>query len=161
MKSIAAAWLLFLFATAASIGAPTADYASGSASFDKHSATIKYGWLLRGPDEFDRSKSILRIYVSSTDVGAKIRACDSLSCVDQSLVDGGFVEYSDASYTNYWVKLDGGHVQFSGGSNATAFTFTVKQSNHLAGKLRIDDPSFHGAKLVIEFDLPLFKTFKK
>jgi hypothetical protein len=160
MKSIAPAWLLFLFMTAGSIGAP-AGFASGTASFDKHSATIRYAWLVRAPDEFDRRKSILRIYLSSTNIEAKIQSCSSLSCVDLSLVDGGFVEYSGASYTNYWIKLAGGHLQLSGGTTAAAFAFTVKQPNHLAGKLRIDDSSFHGAKVIAEFDVFLLKTFEK
>ena len=159
-KSVAAACLLFSFAVAPSSGAP-AGRANGSASFDKHSATIKYGWLVRGPDEFNQGKSILRIYLSSTDVGAKILACDSLSCADQSLVEGGFVDFSGASYTNYWFTLGGGHLQFSGGTSATAFALTTNQPNHLAGKVRIADSSFHGAKLVAEFDLPLRKTFRK
>jgi hypothetical protein len=160
IKPIVAASLLFLLACGASNGAP-AGHASGSATFDKHSATIKYGWLVRGPDEFDHSKSILRIYLSSSDVGAKILACDSFSCADQSLLDGGYVDFSGASYTNYWFTLSGGHVQFSGGTNATAFALTTNQPNHLAGTVRIVDSSFHGAKLVAEFDLTLLKTFKK
>ncbi len=159
-KPIAVACLLFLLSAAASNGA-SLGHASGSAAFDNHSATIKYGWLVRGPDEANDGKSILRIYLSSTDIGEKIQACGSLSCVDQSLVNGGFVDFSGASYTNYWIALDGGHVQFSGGTDATAFALTTKQPNHLAGKVRIDDSSFHGAKLVAEFDLTLLKTFKR
>ena len=160
-KSIAAAWLLFFLGAAASIGAPSPGHASGSATFDKHSVTFKYGWLVRGPDDFDHSKTILRIYLSGTDIGAKILACDSLSCIDESMFDGGFVNYSDATYNGYWVTLSGGHFQFSGGAEATAFTLTTKRPDHLAGKIHIDDSSFHGAKLDAEFDLPLLKTFKK
>ncbi len=162
MKAMSAALLLFCFAAAASIGAPAAGHASGSASFDKHSVTIKYGWLVRGPDEFHDGKSMLRLYFASADVGAKIQACDTLFCADQSLVNGAFVDYSDASYvTNYWVTLSDGSVQFSGGTNATALTLTTNQPDHLAGKVRIDDPSFHGATLIVEFDLRLLKTFSK
>jgi hypothetical protein len=158
---LAAAGLLFLVTAGTSIGAPAAGHANGSASFDKHSATIKYGWLVRGPDEFAHGKSILRIYLSSTDSGAKIQACDSLSCADESIVDGGFVDFSDAPYNGYWLTLGGGHVQFSGGADAKAFALTTNQPNHLAGKIRIDDSSFGGAKLDAEFDLPLLKTFGK
>jgi hypothetical protein len=158
-RSIVAACLLFLLAGAASIGAP-AGHASGAASFDKHAATFTYGWLVRGPGEFDPSKPVFRMYLSSTDVGAKIRACDSLSCVDESLVDGAFVEFGDGSNVNYCVTLRGS-VPCSGSTNANALVLTTKNPKHIAGKVRIEDASFKGESLVAAFDLPLLKTFTK
>jgi hypothetical protein len=158
--SIVASGLMFSFAGVSTIGAP-AGHANGTASFDKHTATIRYGWLVRGPGEFDRKQSIFRVYFSSTNIGAKIQACDSLSCLDESLVDGAFVEFGDASNVNYWVTLGGGGVQFSGGTNAKALVLTTNAPNHIAGKVRIDDTSFHGATLDVSFDLPLLKTFRK
>jgi hypothetical protein len=160
LASIAAACLLSVISPPAAASAP-AGRAGGTASFDKHTVDIKYGWLVRGPDEFDRSKTILRLYFSATDVGAKIAACETMSCADGTLANGGFVNFGSLGYNGYWLTLDGGRVQYSGGADATAFALTTKRPNHLAGKVRIDDSSFGGGKLTVDFDLPLARTFEK
>jgi opacity protein-like surface antigen len=154
------ALLLASIVLAASAGALAADAASGSVSFKTYSTTVKYGWLVRGPDEMDPNKTVLRIYLSSVDVGAKIRACDTLSCADAALDDGAMVDFGDATHLGYALRLNGELVQYSGGTNAQAFTLSTKQPNHLAGKLHIDDSAVGGGKIDAEFDLTLTRTFK-
>jgi hypothetical protein len=156
---LATAFLLTALAGPAAAGAP-AGHASGNVTFGKHSATIEYGWLVRGPDEFNRGKSLFRIYFSSIDVGAKIAACSSLSCADDSLVNGAFIDVNDSQIVNFWMTLDGGHVQYSGGVDTTALKLDTNRPDHLAGKFRFDESSAGGGKLVADFDLPLMKTFK-
>jgi hypothetical protein len=158
----AGAWMMVLpFAIAPAAGGADAGHASGSASFDKHAATFTFGWLVGAPDPFGHGKNIRRIYFASSDVGAKIAACDSLDCADALLVNGAFVDYGDPSYNAYWMTLNDGRVQYSGGADSAAFTLSTNQRDHLAGKVRIDDSGFGGGKLTAEFDLPLLKTFKK
>ena len=136
------------------------DKASGTVKFKTWSATLKHAWMVRSPDEMDASKSILRIYLSSADIGAKIKACKTLSCANLALEDGAKVDFSDARHLGYAVKLNGQRVQYSGGTDGGAFKLTTNKPDHLAGKLHIDDVASGGASVDAEFDLTLTNTFK-
>jgi hypothetical protein len=143
----------------ASTGALAADRASGSVAFKTYSSPIKYGWLVRGPDEMDASKTVLRMYLSSSDVGDKIKACRTLACADDALDDGAMIDYGDARHLAYAIRLNGELVQYSGGTNAQAFTLSSNEPNRLAGKVHIDDDAVGGGKIDAEFDLTLTRTF--
>ncbi|MDD5324615.1 MAG: hypothetical protein PHR71_04785 [Polaromonas sp.] len=136
------------------------DKASGTLNFKTWSGAVKFGWMVRSPDEMDASKSILRIYLSSADIGARIRACKTLSCADRALEDGAMVDFSDARHLAYAVRLNGERVQYSGGTDGAAFKLSTNQPDHLAGKLHIDDSAAGGAKVDADFDLTLANTFK-
>lgn len=135
------------------------DSASGTVNLKTARSAVKYGCLVRGPDEMDPSKTILRIYLSSVDIGAKIKACTTLSCADNALEDGAMVDFSDARHLGYAVRLNGGRMQYSGGTNGEAFTLATSKPDHLVGKLQIDDAAANGAKVDAVFDLTLVKTF--
>ena len=135
------------------------DNASGTVSFKTSKGAMKFGWLVRGPDEMDPSKTILRIYLSSVDIGPKIKACATLSCADSALVDGVMVDFSDARHLGYVVRLNGERVQYSGGTDGDAFQLSTSKPDHLAGRLHIDDATTDGAKVDAAFDLTLVKTF--
>lgn len=150
---VSAIWL------ATSALALAGDSASGTITFKTGKCAVKYGWLVRGPEEMDPSKTILRIYLSSIDVGAKIKACKTLSCADNSLNDGAMVDFSDARHLAYAVRLNGERLQYSGGTNGEAFTLTTSEPNHLVGKLHIDDTAADGAKVDATFDLTVVNTF--
>lgn len=149
------ALLLSLSSTALAV-----DSASGTVAFKAASGAIKYAWMVRGPDEMDDSKTTLRIYLSSADIGAKIKACKTLSCADMALEDGAMVDYSDARHLAYAVRLNGERVQYSGGTDGDAFKLSTNTPDHLAGKLHIDDAAVGGAKVDADFDLMLANTFK-
>lgn len=140
--------------------ASAADKASGSVGFKTYSSAVKYAWLVRGPDEMDESRSVLRIYLSSADVGNAIKACKTLSCADRTLTDGAMVDYSDARHLGYAVRLNGERVQYSGGTDGDAFALSTHTPDHLAGKLHIDDSASGGAKIDADFDLTVANTFK-
>ena len=134
--------------------------ASGTVAFKTWSSPVKYAWMVRSPDEMDDSKTILRIYLSSADIGAQIKACKTLSCADHALSDGAMVDYSDARHLAYAVRLNGERAQYSGGTDGDAFTLSTNKPDHLAGKLHIDDSAAGGAKVDADFDLALTNTFK-
>jgi hypothetical protein len=148
---------VLLLATA--LPAAAADKAGGTAAFKTWSSAIKYAALVRGPDEMDESRTVLRIYLSSSDIGAKIKACKTLSCADGALTDGAMVDFGDARHLAYAVRLNGERAQYSGGTDADAFTLSTNKADHLAGKVHIDDAASGGAKVDAEFDLTLANTF--
>ena len=135
------------------------DSATGTITFKTGKCAVKYGWLVRGPDEMDPSKTVLRIYLSSVDAGAKIKACKTLSCADNALKDGAMVDFSDSHHLAYAVRLNGERLQYSGGTNGEAFALATSEPNHLVGKLHIDDTAADGAKVDATFDLTLVNTF--
>lgn len=135
------------------------DSASGTINFKTAKGAFKYGWLVRGPDEMDPTKIILRIYLSSVDIGAKIKAAKTFSDADMALEDGVLVDFSDASHLGYAVRLNHELVQYSGGTHGEAFTLTTNKPDHLAGKLHIDDTAADGPKIEATFDLTLVNTF--
>ena len=153
---IGVSMLYLLVANAAFV----ADSASGTASFKSYSSAMRYGWLVRGPDQMAASKTTLRLFLSSTDIGAKMRACTTLSCANLALEDGAMVDYSDARHLAYAAKLNGQRVQYSGGTEGEAFKLTINTANRLVGTLRIDDRAVGGAKVDVDFDLTLMNTFK-
>jgi len=144
---------------AASTLALAGNNASGMITFKTGKCLVTHAWLVRGPDEMDPSKSVLRIYLASVDIGAKIKACKTLSCADNTLTDGAMVDFADTRHLAYAVRLNGERLQYSGGTSGEAFTLTRNDPNHLAGKLRIDDTAADGAKVDATFDLTLLKSF--
>ncbi len=159
MRAILTTLLLSSLVLAASSCALGAGYAKGNVSLDAHSSSIKYGWLVRGPDEMNKGKTVLRMYLSSVDIGSEIDACHTLSCADSALKDGAMVDFGDATYLGYALRLNGERLQYSGGTNAQAFTLSTSEPGHLAGKLHIDDAAVGGGKVDAEFDLTLTSTF--
>jgi hypothetical protein len=158
MKSISACFAgsFLLLAAAAS---HAADHASGSIALGSTTGAIQHAVMVRGPDEMDAKHSILRIYLSSSDIAARVRACKTLACADAALEDGAMVDYSEASHLPYAVRLDHERKQYSGATDADAFTLTAKAPDHLAGKLHVDDGAMGGAKIDADFDLAVAATF--
>ena len=135
------------------------DSASGTVSFKPANGTVKYGFLVRGPDEMDPSQTVLRLYLSSVDIGAKVKAAKTFSNANNALEDGVMVDFSDARHLAYAVRLNHELVQYSGGTDGEAFKLTTNKPDHLAGKVHIDDTASGGAKVDATFDLTLVKTF--
>ena len=159
MKSLRNILVLSALWLATSTLALAGDSASGTVSFQAAKGAVKYGFLVRGPDEMDPSKTVLRLYLSSVDIGAKIKAAKTFSDADRALEDGAMVDFSDASHLGYAIRLNGERVQYSGGTDAEAFKLTTNKPDHLAGKVQIDDSASGGAKVAATFDLTLVKTF--
>ena len=135
------------------------DSASGTISFQNGKCPVKYGFLVRGPDEMDPSKTVLRLYLTDKDIGAKIKAGKTLSDADRALGDGAMVDFGDARHLGYAVRLNGEKLQYSGGTSPLAFTLTTNEPDRLAGKLQIDDSAAGGAKVDATFDLIVLKSF--
>lgn len=146
--------------TLASPAVLASDAASGTVAFKTFSSTVKFAYLVRGPHEFIPNQTVSRIYLSSSDIGAKIKACQTLSCADGALTDGAMVDYGDARHLDYALRLNGERAQYSGSTDADAFTLTTNKADHLAGKVHIDDTAAGGGKVDASFDVTVMSTFK-
>jgi hypothetical protein len=156
LKSVTTALAMLALASA---NAAMAGEAKGNITLGAATMQITQVFLVTGPDEFDPSKSISRLYLTNTDLGAKLAGCTTLACADAAMGDGAMVDYGAASHLAYAVRLDGQMKQYSGSTDASAFELTTDAPAHLAGTLAIDDSAMGGAKVDAEFDASLAKAF--
>jgi hypothetical protein len=69
-----------------------ADEATGTVNYKGRTATLKYAYLVKGPDEMDQETIIRRVILSQTDIGADIQACTTLGCCTNNLTEGVTVD---------------------------------------------------------------------
>jgi hypothetical protein len=135
-----------------------AEPANGTVTQGGRTATIQHAWLVVGPDAMDPKTTIRQLVLSSTDIGAKIRACAKLSCVGGHVDDGMTVDIGGPRL-NFWVALNGQRDQYSGTEAPSALAASVNDGKRLAGTLKIDKSGSGGSKVDVRFDAPLAKTF--
>jgi hypothetical protein len=133
--------------------------ASGTIAYKGRSATLKYAWLVKGPNVMDPGKPLRHLILSATDIGAALQACKTMSCADGNLTDGMTVDFDAGPRLNYWVVLNGQKVQYSGTVKPDAFAVRANDAGRLAGKLAIDDVAAGGPKVDAEFDVALLKDY--
>lgn len=141
-------------------GAVAADTTGGNLSYKGRTAALKYAYLVTGPSDMEPGKTVRRLVLSATDIGAKLSACKTFSCTDGEVNEGATVDFTGGPRLNYWVAMNGQKVQYSGTATPDAFTAKSSDPARLAGRLAIDDASAGGAKLDAEVDVPLLKEFK-
>jgi len=137
----------------------SAEPANGVVTQSGRTATIRHAWLVVGPDAIDPKTTIRRIVFSATDIGAKIRACARMSCVDGSVEEGMTVDLDAGPRVAFWVALNGQRVQHSGTEKPAALAATASDGKRVAGRLAFDHSSSRGPKVDVQFDAPLAKTF--
>ncbi|HKY62211.1 MAG TPA: hypothetical protein VJR29_02240 [bacterium] len=158
-RSISALWLTAILALSAS-GA-LAGEAKGTLVHPKATVTLKYAYLVKGPDAIDNKKIIRRIILSGTDLSAKLQACAAMSCSDSDLTEGMTVDLDGGPRLNYWMVLNGGMIQHSGSKEAAVLKVSADDAKHLAGKLSFDDSAMGGPKVDVDFDANFVKAFTK
>ena len=152
-------WMgMFLCAAVVSV-AHAADSASGTINYKGQAAALKYAWLVSGPSDMEPGKSVRRLVMSTTDIGAKLQACKTFSCTDGSVTEGMTADFTGGPRINYWVVLNGQKIQYSGTARPETFTASANDAKHLAGKLAIDDASAGGPKIDAQFDVMMLKEF--
>ena len=156
-------------ATAALVAAPAALAAGGTAkgtlAYKAKSGPItvapKYAYLVKGPDAVEPGKTIRKLIFSTTDLGARIDACKTMSCTDADLGEGMTVDLDAGPRLNYWVVLNGQRIQYSGTEPPASLKLTTDTPQRLAGTLAFDGTAAGGAQVAIEFDTPLVKEMAK
>jgi hypothetical protein len=152
-----------LAATAALLsfsGVTSADPAKGTVVYQGKTAKLEHVYLVKGPDAVDTAMTIRELVFSSTDLGPKIQACKTMSCVSGEVTDGMTVDLDAGPRLNYWVALNGQRVQYSGTAKPAVLQTTADEATKLAGTLRIDDTTAGGAKVEVQFDAKLLKEFQ-
>ena len=146
-------------------GAAAAEPASGTINYQSKAGPIvinvAHVFLVKGPDAVS-GKTIRQLVFAPADIGAKLNACATLSCVSGNLSDGMTVDFDAGPRLNYWVVANGQKVQYSGTAKPDeSLKLTVDTADNLAGTLTLDDSKAGGAKVTIKFDAKTVKQFSK
>lgn len=134
--------------------------ATGTVAYKTHTAALKHVWLVKGPDPADPKLVIRQLIFSAADIGAKVKACKTMSCLGADLEDGVTVDLDAGPRLNYWVVLKGQRIQYSGTARPATLKATTNTPARVAGKIAIDDTAAGGARIDIEFDAPLLAELK-
>jgi hypothetical protein len=148
--------LLLTLATSAS-----AEPANGTLSYKGTTLAVKHAFLVKGPDAVDPKTLVRRLVFSTTDLTAKIRACQTMGCVDGQVIEGMTLDLDAGPRLNYWTALKGGLLQYSGTAQPSSLANTSVETGRVTGRLTIDDTSAGGPKIDVEFDAKLLKEFKE
>jgi len=136
-----------------------ASEAKGTLTNPKGTVALKYAYFVKGPDNLDSQKILKRIVLSGVDIGAKIQACTTMSCVDGTLTEGVMVDLDGGPRMNYWMAINDAKVQYSGTHEVSALKVSADDAKHLAAKLSFDDNAMGGPKVDADFDAALLKEF--
>ncbi|MEP6701561.1 MAG: hypothetical protein ABJB04_01140 [Betaproteobacteria bacterium] len=149
-----------LVAGLALVMAAAAEPATGTLKYKDKRTTLKYAWLVTGPSDVDPDKTVRRLVLSATDIGAQLLACRTFSCTDTEVHEGMTVDLVPGPRVHYWVAINFQTTQYSGTTNSDVFAARSNDPQRLAGKLSIDDLGAGGPKVDAEFDVALLKDFK-
>ena len=141
-------------------GALAADTAGGNLSYKGRTTALKFAYFVTGPSDMDPGRTVRRLVLSATDIGARLSACKTFSCTDGEVSEGATVDFVGGPRLNYWIAMNGQKVQYSGTATPDAFSARGNDPARLAGRLAIDDTAAGGAKLDADVDVPLLKEFK-
>ena len=134
--------------------------AKGTLSHKGRVVTLTHAYLVTGPDAVDARKMVRRLILSGKDLGAKMRACQTMSCTDGEVTEGLVVDIDGGPRLNYWMAINGQKIQHSGTQRPAALKTGADEPKRLAGKLSFDDTPSSGPKVDVEFDAALVKEFK-
>ena len=158
--AVAIAAALPLFPSLAS-----ADTTTGTISYQSKVAPIALKvanvYLVKGPDAAS-GKTIRQLIFTTADLGAKLKACTSMSCASGIVLEGMTVDFDAGPRLNYWVVGNGQKIQYSGTARPDeTLKLTADTAERLAGVLTIDDSAAGGAKVNVNFDATLSIQYNK
>jgi hypothetical protein len=130
--------------------------AKGTFVYKGKTATLAYAYLVKGPDMVSK-QAIRRLILSATDLGAKIRACKTMSCTDSGLGEGLSINLDSGSRLEYWMVMNDQRIQYSGTEPVSSLTTKGNDPGRIAGALRFDKSAAGGPKVDVEFDAALAK----
>ncbi len=158
LELLAAIAVFVATVAAAEPGSGTINYQSKAGPIVINAAHV---YLIKGPDAVS-GKTIRELVIAPSDIGAKLKACATFSCVSGLLNEGMTVDFDAGPRLNYWVVANGQKVQYSGTAKPDeSLKLTTDTADQLAGTLTIDDSKAGGAKVSIKFDAKTAQSFSK
>ena len=144
----------------AMFGAGAANAATtGTLTTAKGTVAVKYAYVVKGPDTLSGSV-IKKLILTSADIAAKLKACDSTSCVDGAVTEGLVVDIG-GERLNYWFVANNGLTQNSGSTDPAGLKTTADDATHMVGKLSFDGTAMGGPKTEVDFDAAMVKEYTK
>lgn len=151
--------ILSAAALAAAVGT-----AKGTATYKSRkgpvTVTFTHAALVVGPDVVS-GKPMRRLVLSTRDVSAAIKACESMMCSSGNIEEGMTVDFIDEPRLGYWFVANGQLIQHSGVIKPEVATLSTDRPDHLAGTLTFDQSTSGGPSVAVTFDASLVKTLKK
>jgi hypothetical protein len=140
-------------------GHGAAGEAKGALSHKGKVVALTRAYLVTGPDAVDPKKMVRRIILSGKDVGAEVRACQTMGCASDEVMEGLVVDLDGGPRLNYRMTINDQLVH-SGTKPPAVLEASADVPKRLAGKLSFDDTASLGRKVDVEFDAALVKEFK-
>lgn len=141
-----------------------ADVAKGTATYKSKTGvvtvTFTHAYLMKGPDMM--SGGIMRrLVLSTSDIGAKLKACQSMMCSDGGIGEGMTIDFDAGPRLNYWFVAKDQLIQYSGTAKPDAAALTTDSPTRIAGTISLDAQAAGGPKVDVQFDASLVKELKK
>lgn len=137
-----------------------AETAKGTIDFKGRTATIRFAYLVRGPD-LVTGKPVRRLILSATDLAPATRLCQTMACVRNALGEGIAIDLAETPKLAYWLTLNNQRVQHTAAEDRAALKFRTNDAKRAAGTLGFDRSGAGGPKVSVEFDAPLWKELAK
>jgi hypothetical protein len=141
-----------------------AEPAKGTITFKSKSGPVvvevKHAYLVKGPDMVS-GKTIRRLVLSATDVGAALKKCASMSCSDGGIGDGMTIDFDAGPRVNYWFVGKDQLVQHSGTADPASVKLSTDAPDKIAGQWDHDASAGGGPVIKVQFDAALLKTLPK
>ena len=141
-------------------GHGAAGEAKGTLSHKGKVVVLTRAYLVTGPDAVDPEKMVRRLILSGKDVGSKVRACQTMGCASDGIMEGLVVDLEGGPRLSYWMTINDQLVQHSGTKPTAVLKPSADEPKRLAGKLSFDDTASLGPKVDVEFDAMLVKEFQ-
>ena len=119
--------------------------------------TVRYAYVVTGPDVADPSQTVARLIFSETDIANALQTCASMMCIDSQITEGLVVDITDGPRLNSWLTLNKGRVQYSGPQPPAALTIKSETATRIAGALAFDASAAGGPKVEVVFDAPVIR----
>ena len=141
-----------------------ADAAKGTATYKTKTkpvtVTFTHAYLMKGP-QIGGPDKIRRLILSTADVSAALKACQSMMCSGGGISEGMTVDFDAGPRLHYWFVADGQKIQYSGTAALSAAKLTTDLPTQVAGTLAIDDSGAGGPSVQVQFDATLVKELQK
>jgi hypothetical protein len=122
--------------------------------------TVTHAYLFKGPDAVS-GDTIRRVVLSTSDISAKLKACQSMMCSSGGIGEGMTVDFDAGPRLHYWFVANNQMVQYSGTAVTDSAKLTTDAPDRVAGTLTIDGRTAGGPLVQVEFDARLVNQVKK